>query len=211
MDTEKKVSIMAVDDEEIILDSIKDYFDTLSIEIYSNPLQALERMKNNFFDILIVDYKMPELNGLDLLIQAKKNKAYYYGILLTAYADKSLLEKFINKALIQKIIEKPLHLKVLEKTILQGIGQCREYTEEKEKGNHYRHLYEDLQETLRRQNKKEILFDRDLAGIFGDLKKIADSDANILRAPWSGRVALRDSPLETQPSPVRIGSILLGR
>src|SRR4030066_809518 len=106
--------IMAIDDEQVILDSIKDYFDTFDINIFNNPLNAMRELKNNFYDIIIADYKMPDINGLEFLLEAKRNKSYDYGILLTAYAEKDLLEQFINRNLIIKVIEKPLRLDILK-------------------------------------------------------------------------------------------------
>ena len=106
--------IMIVDDEEIILESIKDFFENYNIITYNDSEKALEQLQNSYFDIIIADYKMPNVSGLELLIEGKKNNSYNYGILLTAYAEKKLLEEFINHNLIKKVIEKPLKLELLE-------------------------------------------------------------------------------------------------
>ncbi|MBN1697435.1 MAG: sigma-54-dependent Fis family transcriptional regulator [Spirochaetales bacterium] len=176
MEDGKDISIIVVDDESIILESIKDYFDYLSITIFSNPVKALEAFKKQYFDIAVVDYKMQTMNGLELLINAKKMKSYGYGILLTAYANKKLLEQFINKSLIQHVMEKPLSLDSLETIFNRAIKICREKKDQPD----YKALYRDLRDTINIQSKNRLFLDPKLDEYFGNFRKISYSDANIL-------------------------------
>jgi DNA-binding NtrC family response regulator len=116
--------VLIVDDEPIIVESITDYFQHLNIIGFSDPAQALQALSSEFFDVLLVDYRMPGLSGLDLLIEARRLSAYRFGVLLTAYADKDLLRQFINQNLIQKVMEKPLDMeelgRVLDAAILES-------------------------------------------------------------------------------------------
>jgi CheY-like chemotaxis protein len=108
---EKKAKILFVDDEEIILSNVKDFLeDTFNITTESSPHAALELLKSEKFDIVISDFKMPKMSGADFLSAAKKLDGYIYGILLTAYAEKSILQQMINDNLINKVIEKPYKL-----------------------------------------------------------------------------------------------------
>jgi two-component system response regulator (stage 0 sporulation protein F) len=106
--------IMVVDDEAIILFSVEAFFDTYNITTFSNAKAALADLDKNTYDIIIVDYKMPGLDGFDLLVAAKKRNAYKHGILVTAYADKKLIEEFYKHNLIQDVLEKPLALDDLQ-------------------------------------------------------------------------------------------------
>jgi DNA-binding NtrC family response regulator len=118
------VKVLVVDDEPIIVESIKDYFQDLNITGFADPALALRSLKSDFFDIVLVDYRMPGLSGLDLLIEARRLSAYRFGILLTAYADKDLLRQFINQNLIQKVLEKPLDLEELGRVLENAIVEC---------------------------------------------------------------------------------------
>jgi two-component system, NtrC family, response regulator AtoC len=120
------VKVLVVDDEPIIVESIKEYFQHLNIVSFADPAQALKALKAEFFDIVLVDYRMPGLSGLDLLIEARRASAYRFGILLTAYADKDLLRQFINQNLIQKVLEKPLDLEELGRVLEDAIAESEQ-------------------------------------------------------------------------------------
>ena len=111
---EVKAKILFVDDEEIILSNVKDFLeDTFDITTENSPQAALELLKNEKFDIVISDFKMPKMSGADFLSAAKKLDGCMYGILLTAYAEKSILQQMINDNLVNKVIEKPYKLRDL--------------------------------------------------------------------------------------------------
>jgi len=118
--------VLIVDDEPIIVESIKDYFRHLNMVGFSDSSEALKALKMESFDIVLVDYRMPGLSGLDLLIEARRLSAYKFGILLTAYADKDLLRQFINQNLIQKVLEKPLDLQELGRVLDDAIIECEQ-------------------------------------------------------------------------------------
>lgn len=120
----KKIKIMAVDDEREQIDNLKRFFGNYNIVGYSDPRQALNELENNYYDIVITDYKMPELTGFDLLRKAKNKNAYLFGILITAYAEKSILDDFSEKNLINKFIEKPLRLRELKVILDEMVEKC---------------------------------------------------------------------------------------
>lgn len=121
--------ILLVDDEEAIVSSFQSYFDTYNIQTFARPRDALDYIKTNPCSIVISDYKMPQMTGLEFLIEAKKAGTYEYGILLTAYAEKELLETAINENLVQHVIEKPYQLKQLKVLIDQALEYCRKKKE----------------------------------------------------------------------------------
>jgi len=172
--------IMVVDDEEIILDSINDFFDDLNIVTFNNPLKALKELENNFYDIIITDYKMPELNGLQLLIEAKKKASYNFGILLTAYAEKDLLEQFINKDLIKNIIEKPLKLNKLKEIIKIAIDECNKIKEKENEKKVLNALYNETQSELNLNLENIVGISTELKDLFDKLKNISKTNESIL-------------------------------
>jgi DNA-binding NtrC family response regulator len=68
------VKTLIVDDDPIVLDSCKRVFEAEGFEVCLVPSadQALEVMKNNIFDILLIDVKMPERDGIYLMRAVKK-------------------------------------------------------------------------------------------------------------------------------------------
>jgi len=105
------------------------FFPEYDIVSFTDPRQALvdaAKIKKKI-DILIVDYRMPGMSGLDFLIAIKKMKIFKVKILLTAFADREILEDTINQGLIDKIVEKPIDMEVLKELIDEEIENIRAF------------------------------------------------------------------------------------
>jgi len=86
-----------------------EFFDSESLEFDLDNIQAViaNTEKNNDISVLIVDYHMPVLNGLQLLKSVNGNS--FKKILLTAEADDESAIKAFNNRLIDKFIRKNSH------------------------------------------------------------------------------------------------------
>ena len=110
MDNYKTKRIIVVDDETMMLSTLKML---LSIEGFNNaqffdsPKNALMAIQENIPDLIISDFMMPDMNGIEFLSEAKKLCPDISMILLTGYADKENAIKAINEVGIYKYIEKP--------------------------------------------------------------------------------------------------------
>jgi two-component system, NtrC family, nitrogen regulation response regulator NtrX len=64
--------ILIVDDEKIIRQTLKDIleYEGYQIDEAENGLEALEKIKNNSFDVMLCDIKMPKMDGLEVLEEA---------------------------------------------------------------------------------------------------------------------------------------------
>lgn len=70
-------NLVLIDDDDSIVRLIssviaKHFEDQVTLESFTDPAQAMERLKQGAVDILITDFEMPEINGLELLQFAKK-------------------------------------------------------------------------------------------------------------------------------------------
>ncbi len=55
-----------------------------SLDTYSDPAAALLKFKPNYYDLLLLDYRMPNLNGLELFARLREIDSTAKALLLTA-------------------------------------------------------------------------------------------------------------------------------
>ena len=55
-----------------------------SLDTYSDPAAALLEFKPNYYDLLLLDYRMPNLNGLELFTRLREIDSKAKALLLTA-------------------------------------------------------------------------------------------------------------------------------
>ena len=85
----ENMRIISIDDNKTNLLIIESYAKILNLEIESflNPKEALEASFENEYDLVIVDYMMPEINGLEFIQSFRQNNQNTPIIMLTAVGD----------------------------------------------------------------------------------------------------------------------------
>lgn len=115
--------ILLVDDEPNVLSALrrelKDYFE---IETFDSPVAALERSRCNPFDLVIADYKMPEMNGLEFLKQFGQLQPDAARLVLSGEADIDVLIRTINETHIYRFLAKPWERTELLSSIHQALN-----------------------------------------------------------------------------------------
>lgn len=119
----KKMKILAVDDEESVLNVIKNTFPGHTIIAETSSLKATEILKKEKFDIFIIDYQIPDINGIELLgkIREVYKGRQYVGILCTAYGTIHLFKEELVQGLFSFFIEKPFDIAALKETVNKAI------------------------------------------------------------------------------------------
>jgi len=81
--------IMAVDDDPGILDSLHVVLkrNGYSLTTFTNPLDAIEEIKNNHYDLLLLDFIMSPLHGDQVVAELRKFDKDLYILLLTGHKD----------------------------------------------------------------------------------------------------------------------------
>ncbi len=84
----KKISILIVDDEESVRDSLYNWFieDGYRVECAENAKKALLLLESDSFEIILADIKMPGMDGLEMLRRIKLLKPDSIVIVMTAFA-----------------------------------------------------------------------------------------------------------------------------
>jgi len=115
--------ILLVDDEQNVLNALRrELQDEYEIESFSNLAEALKRCHDVQFDLVIADYQMPEMNGIQFLKQFGKLQPDAIRIILSGQADTNVLINSINETHIYRFIDKPWDKTELAGTIAQALA-----------------------------------------------------------------------------------------
>ena len=81
--------ILIIDDERIIRDSLKLFLEEegFDSDTAGDGAEGLMKIEENYFDVVITDIKMPNLDGMQLLEKASKISPDTFFIIMTAYAS----------------------------------------------------------------------------------------------------------------------------
>jgi DNA-binding NtrC family response regulator len=107
---ESKSTVLLVDDEKMVLDSLSAFLELETeyrVEAFVSPEKALEFAADNEVDLVLSDFLMPGMNGLEFLQALAEIRPYAPRILLTGYADKDSAIRAINELGLFQYIEKP--------------------------------------------------------------------------------------------------------
>jgi len=105
-----KGKIVIVDDEKMFTSALKVLMRVegfTDAHCFNSPKEALVFLKDNKPDLVVSDFVMPDMNGLEFLTEVNKLYPEVSKILLTGYADKENAIKAINEVGLYRYIEKP--------------------------------------------------------------------------------------------------------
>lgn len=106
---DKKI-VAIVDDESLILDTyeqlLRDEYQIIKFNSPHNFLNYLSDKKDTPFDGLIADYKMPQMNGIEMITTAQSKGFYFPFLLFSGFLDKDVMKNAINLGAF-RLLDKP--------------------------------------------------------------------------------------------------------
>ena len=79
-----------------------------SLDTFNDPAEALLKFKPNYYDLLVLDYRMPKLNGLELYAQITEIDPTVKALLLTANHEQFTEGKQLEGKDYLRVITKPI-------------------------------------------------------------------------------------------------------
>jgi len=106
--------VLIIDDDEIVINAIGGIIKLLgcTVTFTTNAFDALDELRKSNFDIILVDYKMPEMNGVDFINTASKFIDIKKFVLMTGYIGLDARE--IREKYKIPVLQKPIGLEELK-------------------------------------------------------------------------------------------------
>ncbi|MCK5706066.1 MAG: response regulator [Candidatus Aureabacteria bacterium] len=122
-----KLNILVVDDEEMELEILKNYFEKEghSVTTAKDGNIALDEFNKSNYDIIFLDYNMPGYNGSEVCKIIKKSKPAQKLIILTGnFTDEAYYSSIEDEICPECLIYKPIDLEQIKscmEKVLKGI------------------------------------------------------------------------------------------
>ena len=142
-----KYKIIAVDDETGVLDSLNVFLTKSGYSFVgiSDPIEAIERVKQEHFDLMLLDFIMTPVHGDQVVEEIRKFNKELYILLLTGHKDLAPPLETIRRLDIQGYCEKSDKFDQLLLLIESGIKAISQMQEIKEINDKLQTTYEELE------------------------------------------------------------------
>ena len=147
-----KRKILVIDDEQGVIYSLNVYLrkEGYIVEGETNPLLGIEKVRNNYYDILILDYIMMPINGDKVIEEIRKFNKDIYIIILTGHKSVAPPIETIRRLNIQGYLEKTNKFEQILLMIEASVKSIIQLEEIKKKNIEKEETYIESIETLRK-------------------------------------------------------------
>jgi CheY-like chemotaxis protein len=113
-----KMKTLLIDDDEFVRDSLRLMFESRGclLNAVESAEEAVDMLDHRSYDILITDYMLPGMNGIELCRRLNVTHPRLKKILITAYGSRSV-EVEASAAGVDEFIEKPITSETLKRSL----------------------------------------------------------------------------------------------
>ncbi|ADG83751.1 response regulator [Thermincola potens] len=114
----KKVELLVVDDQMGVRRLLFEAFrqDDYNVELAGSGLEAIDKIKQKKPDVILMDMKMPGMNGLETLKEIKKLDFNPNIIMMTAYGEVDIVSEAMNLG-VKEYVTKPFDINELREMV----------------------------------------------------------------------------------------------
>lgn len=164
LDITHSCTILCVDDDELVLGFLEDALSEFFKNVITahDAFEALQKLAKYKVDLIITDYIMPNMTGIELIKEVKKSHQQIPTIVLTAFVDNSMMIEAINEGVTQ-ILVKPIEYSTLlasvETAIQRVIVQRQKFLQQEAELLKYKEKLNTIQQKLTLKKQSNIIKD----------------------------------------------------
>ena len=173
-------SILVVDDDQLMLEFISEILtqNHITHNCVSSGKEAIHRLTNHTFDVILIDLKLPDILGLEVLKTAKSIYPNIIAVIITAFGNiENAVEAMLAGAF--NYLLKPISTDTIE-VLLESVQ-----VHYKEQHTHITNVAPDKKQTLA-INTNKVFCSPEMIELITYVHKVADSNSNILITGESG-------------------------
>ncbi len=123
MGIELKQTVLIVDDEEVIRDFLYEVFsDDYDVSLASNGSIAIEKIKENKYDLIITDLMMPNITGEEVVKFVNENEPNTKVIVISGFSSLHTVSQSINNGACA-FLSKPFSIKEVQQTVINALEE----------------------------------------------------------------------------------------
>jgi len=120
----RETNVLVVDDEKTVCNSCKKILTQAGyqVDVASSGQEALDKLRGNGFDVVITDWKMPKMNGLEVAREVKREKPEVAVIIITGYPSVESSMEAIRSG-VADYVTKPFTPEELSDAMLRALAR----------------------------------------------------------------------------------------
>ena len=148
-----RAHVVIVDDEEMVCASLRTFLELETdylVHTFNVPAEALAHIEAEPVDVIVADFMMPGMDGVEFLTRSRSLRPHATRVLLTGYADVENAVRAINEAGLYHYLRKPWENEHFKLVLRNGIERSTLVNELDTRIRALEEANEDLHEIRRR-------------------------------------------------------------
>ena len=132
----EKKRILIIEDDKIVLGNFKDILELegYSVDTAENGKEAIEKSNANFYNLALIDIRLPDMDGTQLLTKMRDTVPRMVKIIVTGYPSLENAKEAVNKGADAYVVKPILNIEEFLNTLKEHLKKQKEaqrYSEEK--------------------------------------------------------------------------------